>query len=206
METYPSIRGPEKAPRQPCIAFYKYDGSNLRFEWNKKSGWNKFGTRKRLFDESDETFGNAIPMFLGEFADPLEKIFKKKYRDIQKVTIFCEFLGPNSFSGQHLEIDEHELKLIDVKLYKKGYISPREFVNIFCKNLPDKSAEVIYDGNLTDQFIRDVREGKYPVFEGVVCKGGSGHKLWRCKIKTDEYKEKLKEFYGQRWEDFWENR
>lgn len=203
METYPSITGPNRAPRKPCIAFYKYDGSNLRFEWTKKSGWVKYGTRKRLFDHTDEQFGEAIAIFHRDLAEKLEAIFKKKYRDMQKLTVFCEFLGDNSFSGQH-EDEEHRLVLIDVKFHKKGYIAPREFVNVFCRELGDLAAEVVYDGNLNEQFIQDIREGKYDVFEGVVCKGGDGHKLWRCKIKTDEYKIKLQAMYGARWHEFWE--
>jgi hypothetical protein len=54
MEQYPSIEGSSKAPLgKPCIAFYKYDGSNLRWEWNPKKGWFKFGTRHELFDQSN---------------------------------------------------------------------------------------------------------------------------------------------------------
>lgn len=89
-------------------------------------------------------------------------------------------------------------------MHKKGYISPREFVNVFCKSLNELAAEVIYDGNLNEQFIQDVRSNKFGLNEGVVCKGGDGHKLWRCKIKTDEYKVKLQEMYGARWHEFWE--
>jgi hypothetical protein len=37
MQQYPSIDGSGKAPLGvPCIAFYKYDGSNLRWEWSPK--------------------------------------------------------------------------------------------------------------------------------------------------------------------------
>ncbi len=40
MLAYPEIPGPAKAPLgRPCIAFAKYDGSNLRFEWTPKRGW-----------------------------------------------------------------------------------------------------------------------------------------------------------------------
>ena len=49
MEQYPHIEGSTKAPiGEPCIAFYKYDGSNLRFEWSPKKGWHKFGTEKNF--------------------------------------------------------------------------------------------------------------------------------------------------------------
>ncbi len=203
METYPSIKGPSKAPKQPCIAFYKYDGSNLRFEWTKKTGWCKYGTRKQMIDHTHNQFGEAIGIFHNTLADPLEKIFRDNYRDSQKVTVFAEYFGENSFAGQH-EDEEHKLVLIDTKIYKKGFISPREFLKNFCKPLGDLAAQVVYDGNMNAEFVQNVRDNKYDLFEGVVCKGGSGHKLWRCKIKTDEYRTKLINHFGHRWHEFWE--
>jgi len=204
MEQYPSIVGSAKAPKDQCIAFFKYDGSNLRFEWTRKAGWHKFGTRNRLFDENDEVFGEAIDIFHRDLAEPLVEIFKKKYRNVDKITVFCEFFGDSSFAGHHKPDEEHRLVLIDVKPHKKGYISPREFVNIFGKALGDLAAQVVYEGNLNAEFIDDVRNGKYNVYEGVVCKGGSGHKLWRCKIKTKVYLEELKRRFSEDWEQFWE--
>lgn len=203
MKDYPSIENSAHAPREQGIAFYKYDGSNLRFEWTKKRGFHKFGTRNRLFDETDPMFGEAIQLFKDTQAEDLEEIFRKEYRDSQEITAFCEFFGDNSFSGQH-KSESHKLKLIDIEIYKYGFVSPREFVNIFCKTLGDKAAQVIYEGNLNEQFIKDVREGKYPVWEGVVFKGGVKHKIWRCKIKTYAYLAKLKEVYADGWQKYWE--
>ena len=204
MKSYPSIEGPSRAPHESGIAFYKYDGSNLRFEFTKKKGWSKFGTRNRLFDHSDPDFGGAIDIFKESLASDLENIFKKHYRDDHEITVFCEFFGKESFSGQHKKDDPKQLKLIDIEIYKKGFVSPRDFVNVFCKELGDKAAEVIYEGNFNDQFIQDVRDGKYPVWEGVVFKGGSRHKLWRTKVKTNAYLEKLKEVYRDSWKSYWE--
>ena len=201
MKSYPSIDGPSKAPRQPCIAFYKYDGSNLRWEWSKKRGWYKFGTRRRLFDHTDPDYGCAIPIFMESLAPELEAIFRKEYRDINQIIVFTEFFGPNSFAGQHIK-EQKELRLIDVNLHKKGIIDPRGFVNIF-GSLPF-AAQIVYEGNLNEQLILDIRDSKYDVNEGVVCKGGKGHKLWMCKIKTLAYRKRLKEFYGEEWEEFWE--
>lgn len=203
MKSYPSIDGASKAPRDSGIAFYKYDGSNLRFEWTKKKGWHKFGTRKCLFDETDAVFGEAIKIFKDTLAADLEAIFKKEYRDTQEITVFCEFFGENSFAGQH-KPEPHRLVLIDVEVFKYGFVSPRDFVNIFCKKLGDRAAQVVYEGNLNDEFIKDVREGKYPVWEGVVFKGGSKHKIWRAKIKTNAYLAKLREVYADGWESYWE--
>lgn len=204
MKSYPSIESSSKAPKDSGIAFYKYDGSNLRFKWNKKRGWNLFGTRNRLFDKTDPDFGIAIDLFMNTLANDIESIIKKEYRETQEVIAYCEFFGKESFSGQHKKDDPKQLILIDVDIHKKGFVSPREFVNLFCKPLGDRAAKVIYEGNLNQQFIDDVRAGKYDVWEGVVFKGGSGHKLWRCKIKTQKYLEKLKEVYADGWQTYWE--
>jgi hypothetical protein len=64
---------------------------------------------------------------------------------------------------------------------------------------------VVYEGKLTGKFTEDVREGKYDVDEGVVCKGGSdADDLWMVKVKTYAYLERLKQAFADRWEDYWE--
>lgn len=210
MKEYPHILGPNKAPHLPCVAFYKYDGSNLRFEWTYKSGWGKAGTRHRLFDISDPEFGPAIPLFMNKYGYALEKIFmeSKVYRGTKQATVYCEYFGPHSFAGQHDPIklgvesnDPKDVVLFDVNIHKKGFVGPRDFIRNF-GHLP--IAQVIYEGNLNEEFIRDVKEGKYPVFEGVVCKGGEGHKLWFRKIKTLAYLDKLKAMYQNEWSKYWE--
>lgn len=199
MKTYPSIIG-SKYPNDKCIAFKKYDGSNLRWEWRRKKGFFKFGTRTRLFDESDEIFGEAIKIFFETYAEKLEKIFiDKKLQD--PITSFTEFFGPKSFAGIHDPTDKKELVLFDVCIYKKGLIDPVSFIKIFDKI---KIAEVIYTGNLNEKFVQDVRNSLYPVIEGVVCKGGKGHKLWMRKIKTYKYLELLKERFSGDWTKYWE--
>ncbi len=202
MKSYPHILGPSKAPNLPCIAFYKYDGSNLRWEWTRKRGWFKFGTRTRLFNEFDEDFGQAVPLFFNGLSDQIDKKIKSKYRNAEKVTVFTEFFGPSSFAGNHLSDETKELRLFDICIHKKGLISPREFINNF--GHLDFSAKVIYEGNLNKQFIKDVQNGKYPVYEGVVCKGGEGHKLWMRKIKTLEYMTRLEGSFGLEWDNYWE--
>ena len=49
------------------IAFDKLDGSNLRFEYSKKRGFYKAGTRKMMIDSSHETFGFAVNLFLEKY-------------------------------------------------------------------------------------------------------------------------------------------
>jgi hypothetical protein len=198
MEQYPSIENSSKAPfGQPCIAFYKYDGSNLRWEWNPKKGWFKFGTRTQLFDQSDEIFGETIPLFM-KMGDEIVRRVKSVERQPQRITAFTEFFGPSSFTGSHIAGEPKELRLFDVYLFKRGLMKPRQFVKVF-GDLP-YSAEVVYEGNLNKQFIEDIREGRYPVWEGVVCKGDD----WMCKIKTKAYFAKLSEVYGRNIGPYWE--
>ena len=203
MKDYPSIPGSNEAPiGEHCIAFYKYDGSNLRWEWTKKKGWHKFGTRNHLFDKTDPDFGQAIPIFLETIAPWIDDIIKQEFRGIESVIAFTEFFGPSSFAGQHIQDEPKELRLFDIDPFKRCFVGPRDFVKLF-GHLPF-AAQVIYDGVLTEQFISDVRAGKYPVVEGVVCKGGNKHNLWRVKVKTDAYKKKLIEHFGNGWKAFFE--
>lgn len=202
MKEYWSIPGPKKSPKGwPCIAFFKHDGSNLRFEWSKKRGWYKFGTRRRLFDETDPEYGRAIPIFLEKFGDQIPRILKKEkeYRSVDQCIVWCEFEGEHSFAGFHDFTDDFDLILLDVNPYKKGIVPPRQFIKHFGSlNVP----EVVYEGNFNQRFILDVREGKYPVKEGVVVKGikpggHPQHGLWMAKVKTlwwlDELRAKAKE-------------
>ena len=200
MKQYPSILGPSKAPLgSPCIAFYKYDGSNLRFEWTKKRSWFKFGTRHHLFDSSDPTFGLAISLFSKTYAEPLEKLFVLDRKHFLRqpndpVIVFCEFSGDKSQFGVHEpgNNDNKQLILFDVSLHKKGIIPPKDFVSIFEPVIP--IAKVIYEGNLNKEFISAIKNGSYPsVKEGVVCKGiMKDGKLWMVKVKTNWWFEELK--------------
>ena len=199
MEQYPEIPGAKKAPLgEKVLAFYKYDGSNLRWEWSKKRGWHKFGTRTELFAPEHPLWGQALPLFREIAHDIEDRIYASdwRYRNIQRITCFTEFFGPSSFAGTHVQDEPKELKLIDVWLYKKGRMSPRWFLDTF-GDAP-YAAKLIYEGNLNKEFIQDVRSGRYPVWEGVVAKGDD----FMVKIKTEAYMLKLKEVYGLNWERF----
>jgi hypothetical protein len=199
MLQYPSIDGSKKAPLgKPCIAFYKYDGSNLRWEWSPKKGWNKFGTRRQMFDESTPIYNQAIPIFHEKIADELVYRVKQIDKSCQRITAFTEFFGEGSFAGSHIEDEEKQLKLFDVFLFKKGFIAPKQFVKMFGDR--DYAAEVVYEGNLNKQFIMDVRESKYPGFEGVIAKGDD----FMVKIKTDAYFTKLRNEFDESWINFGE--
>ena len=197
MLQYPSILGSAKSPLgKPCIAFVKYDGSNLRWEWSPKKGWNKFGTRHQMFDASTPLFNQAIPIFMEELADELVYRTKQIVKNPERITAYTEFLGPSSFAGSHVENEKKELKLFDVFLFKKGFVPPKQFVEIY-GSMP-QSAEIVYQGNLNKQFVMDIRNGKYDVFEGVIAKGSD----YMVKIKTAKYFELLRHKYQNRWTEF----
>jgi len=214
MKTYHSIEGPAKAPRLPCYGFVKYDGSNLRAEWSKKRGWYKFGTRKCMIDERDEIFGRACTLFREKYGDDLPKVFKddKTFRGVDNVVAFFEFFGTKSFAGMHFpEETAWDVVLFDLNLHKKGMLGPKEFLDSVGHL---KVAELLYQGNLNDELIADVKAGKFDctskyevrteVPEGIVCKGGKGHELWACKIKTMLYKEELRKRYEHDWMKHWD--
>ena len=90
------------------------------------------------------------------------------------------------------------LKLIDISLYKKGMMPPRQFLRMF-GDWP-LAAEAVYEGNFNQSFIDGVRKGVYPVWEGVVAKGEG----WMVKVKTDAYFKKLNEVYGTEYRLYWE--
>ena len=197
MLQYPKILGSKASPvNKPCLAFVKYDGSNLRWEWSPKKGWNKFGTRHQLFDASHSLYSQAIPIFLDQMADEIVYRTKQIAKNPERITAFTEFLGKSSFAGSHSEEETKELKLFDVFLFKKGFVPPEQFVEVY-GSMP-QAAEVIYRGMLDADFIKDVREGKYDVVEGVIAKGTD----FTVKIKTYEYLEQLKKHFHNRWTDY----
>ena len=195
-----------------CLAFEKYDGTNLHWTWTAEFGWIRFGTRRDdfdLFGKGIADFHTAHPgledvvdVFQRDYADDLEKIFRARelYQDTE-VTVFTEYFGPNSFAGRHRLDDLKELMLFDVQTSAVGLVGPERFVSDFGDI---KSARVVYRGKYTGKFADDVRKGKYHVAEGVVCKGGNGPDLWMIKIKTYAYLEKLKQAFADKWEDYWE--
>jgi hypothetical protein len=77
MKAYPSIPRSTGMTFQEipnAYVFDKLDGSQIRVEWSRKRGWYKFGTRTRLFDQTDGQFGRAIPIFQRTLADQVAKI------------------------------------------------------------------------------------------------------------------------------------
>lgn len=193
---------------QYCYAFEKYDGSCIRAEWERKQskhssnmGFRKFGTRQQMIDNPRHPFYEAAQIFVEKYAEPLDRLFydSKEFRGIDTVTVYGEYFGPNSFAGWHEKEDEKDLILFDIEKKVKGFLPPRIFVDMFGEfGIP----RIIYQGNLTEEFINDIFEGKYDVDEGVVCKGTEHKKgkevVWMCKCKTKEWLNKVKEKMGQK--------
>lgn len=210
---YPKIPGSSAAPQGRCVAFEKLDGTNLHWGWDRDFGWHAFGTRR---DESNLTpdgvaafaathpgLEDAAPTFLETLAAPLDHVLRTHPGDSAgcEFKAFTEFLGPHSFAGAHRPDDPKRVVLFDVWAGGHGFIGPERFVAAF-GHLP--TPRVVYRGRLTGAFLEAVREGRYGVAEGVVCKGGDGETAWMVKVKTYHYQDRLRAAFADRWGDFWE--
>lgn len=201
MIEYPSIINSSKAPREHCIAFDKFDGSNIRVKYTQKRGFDLFGSRTQLIDATHPHLGEVVAIFNNQFREPLTKIFRDTWPNEREAIAFGEFYGMQSFAGIHVAGDPKFFMLFDVLVGHKNrkFVPPKEFLKLFGHlQIP----AVIYEGNLTDQFIRDVREDKYCLNEGVVCKGTQKSGafrggMWMCKIKTQRYLDRLKAKFGE---------
>jgi hypothetical protein len=209
MKSYPSVAASRGSQFRAFTAhvFDKIDGSNLRFEWSPKRGWYKFGTRKRLFDETDVVFGSAIRLWNETFAEPIGNWAGREH--LRGCTAYAEFHGPGSFAGLHVAADPHQLTLIDLDIYKQGLIDPRDFVE-FGAIVP--TARYFGSINWTRGFVEAMYEdpkgaveeyGNFhkgfaptPSLEGVVGKAKTGRKRIMAKAKTKDWIEKVRELYA----------
>ena len=190
MKSYPSITA--KLNSEISIyAFDKLDGSNIRAEWTKKNGFHKFGSRNRLLGEDQGVIYKAQNLILEKYADDLEKKFKdQRY---QQALCFFEFLGPKSFAGVHEEDDTHDVVLFDVNPYKKGIMSPADFIKEYGHlHIPN----LVYRGNANEPFYEAVRHGKLDgvTHEGVVCKGVRSNQTIMFKVKSLSWLKELMQF------------
>jgi hypothetical protein len=195
MKHYPEIEYYGDYWGLPIIAFEKLDGSNMRFEYSHKRGFYKFGTRNMMIDKRSMPFGFAIGIFLDKYEKALTEIFKSKtYRNSLAFVCFAKLHGYKSEFGQHeFGNDIFDITLFDVSEYKHGLIPPRQFVKDFQDvGIP----QIIYEGNLNKEFVRDIKQNKFHLKEGVVCKGlipnRKANNLYYCKIKTDGWFERLR--------------
>lgn len=208
---YPKMPRSKDCPSGRCIAFEKYDGTNLHWVWEQELGWYAFGTRRNRFDLDEQGIADfhsthpglldAPELFQNEWAELLQEMFTTNpVYAAEEITVFTEYLGRESFAGKHKPDDPKQLVLIDVEM-PEGFVPPETFVQDFGEwNI----ARVVYKGRLSGKLIHDVREGRYNVEEGVVCKGVENDQIWMVKIKTYEYLNRLKDAFAEDWEDFWE--
>lgn len=184
---------------EKTIALDKKDGTSMRFEWNSKRGFFKFGTRGILINKSMD-FGDGIDIFLNKYNESLNDIFRKKYSKFINIVVFAEYFGENSFAGQHLVSDKKDVCVFDISLYKRGIINPYEFQDIFGKlDIPS----VIYEGEFNNVLINNVKNNIYNLKEGVVCKGviksrKDKDRLFFHKIKTNDWLNKVRNKLGER--------
>ena len=199
MKQYPKILHHTSGPiGHKCYTFDKLDGSSIRFEWGKKRGWYKYGSRSVMIDRNTPILGESIDLFLDKYGSDLDSIFRTKYKSVDNFVVFGEFLGKNSFAGQHVESDKKDIILFDVNQYKKGFIAPEEFIDNFGQlDIP----KLIYTGIYDEDLIRDIKSNE-TLSEGVVCKGTLKTKgnrvVWMAKIKTNKWLSKVKLLYGEK--------
>lgn len=157
-----------------------------------------------MIDENSEQFGLAVKIFKEKYTDSLSSIFTSKdYRNIQSFVCFSEFVGSKSCFGQHdFENDKFDTVLFDISQYKKGFVPPRQFVNDFGEvGIP----RIVYDGNLNMSLVKRVKSNEFDLEEGIICKGLITNKkgndnLYYCKIKTDDWFNRLRNKFPKEYE------
>lgn len=193
MKSYPSI-GKDIRTDLPFYIFDKIDGSNIRAEWSRKNGFYKFGTRRRMLDESEQPLGEAISLIRNGWESDLSRIFKSNR--FERAVAFFEFHGPNSFAGCHEE-ENHKVNLLDVDVYKRGILQPSEFLKLFGDL---DIAPYLGFEKINQDLVFQVKKNLFPgmTFEGVVCKANNPNKKHlqplMFKIKSEEWLDKLKNF------------
>ncbi len=197
---YPKIPENSNKFHGKCIAFEKYDGTNMHWAWDAAEGW-RFGTRRTQFPLNRKGIADftkehpelaAAPhLFNDTFRDRLTLFTNTYHYWTRDFVFFTEFCGPNSFAGGHSEVDviddTQELILFDVSFDGK-LLAPDKFLDMF-QGYP--IAQVIYTGKYNGQFAEDVRNGNYNVNEGVVVKGIVDGEVFMTKVKTKDYLKRL---------------
>ena len=207
---YPKIPDTLDCPLKQCVAFEKYDGTNIHFVLEPYAGWMDFGTRRDRFPLNNggvNKFEQAHPELAGldNFWDQDAKLEfflmdHPKYSKAKEIIVFAEYFGAKSFAGSHQDDDAMKFVIIDVQVDGQ-ILPPEEFIEEFGQfNI----ARVIFKGKFTGQLFVDVRKGKYDVKEGVVVKGMVDKKVYMAKIKTDTYLQRLKTQFKENWKEYWE--
>jgi hypothetical protein len=196
MKTYPSIpkKLKGKTPDRRVHVFDKLDGSNLRFEWCRKQGWYRWGSRRQVIDQSHPTLGSAYRLFEDRFAEAIER--RAVDQGWQGVVAFAEFWGPKSLAGQHEAGDDMKLSLFDLAPARRGMLGPERFLELF----GDLDIAPYLGEHLWDEAFRTrVRQGELEGmgFEGVIGKVGCGHRLVMAKAKTQAWIDQVLRRHGE---------
>lgn len=193
MKHYPSI--PKDLRKDEYLwCFGKFDGSQIRAEWNPKKGFYKFGTKEQLIDDSFVPFGAAISLIKDKYQTALSNVFHE--HKWQSVLCFFEFFGPSSFAGSHNFSEPMDVVLFDVNPYKKGILPPYMFLDYFEHvDIPP----LLYEGFLTTDIVDQIKESTLPgmPFEGVIFKGDyekNSRSPIMFKVKSRAWLNKLKEY------------
>lgn len=215
---YPKMGGSSSSPDDAgtrCVAFEKADGTNIWWGWGSDGKWSGFGCRRdefspaqcQEFNLAHPNLDGAILQFfalsgsLNDAVGRLKGLYESNNVPFTGVKVFTEFLGPNSFAGEHKADDPKRLVVFDAMIDGK-LLPPEDFIEAFA-GLP--MPKIVYRGKFNGKFTQAVRKGQFDVIEGVVAKGvDKAGKVWMAKIKTDAYKERLKKTFGPKWGDFWE--
>lgn len=200
--------------------FNKLDGQNFCVRYNPKNEeFGPFGSRTVSVDEGSIQFGDVVKYFKeSRIPDILRTIVKKNsvkkgvFNGVEEITFFFEWYGENSFAGKHQDGDEMELALIDVFLKKRGYMEPKDFVDMFYRT-PLRVADLVYKGPLNKEIISAVQniDSVRPVClddampsavikEGVVFKRSTllkGQRRPSVKVKTKWWLDKLHSMYSE---------
>lgn len=184
----------KNTPFKQCIAYKKYDGTNLALHWNAEHGFQGIFTRRpRKIENDDPDFESAISIFK-ELEPELEKAFSL-FPDASDIVVYSEYFGLRSAFGNHHPDDFMQVILLDAWVSSQGFLKPEDFAKKFSAFLLPK---VVYRGKITGKFVENVKNNKLPYLlnEGVVCKGQDGS--WMCKIKTQSWLSKLENSFSQR--------
>lgn len=178
---YPKMPGLNGLGEGPCVVFEKLDVTNLCAS-RSESGW-KYSTRSgREITNRDDHFAD-FPQMVQEIEKELP--FGEEY--------YFEYLGRNSFAGQHL-IEPHYIYLIDYVRNGK-IVDPFTFIDE--TNLKSiRTPTVVAKGRLPKNMITEIRTWR---IEGAVIKGKGG---WMCKVKSNKWLNRLAKAHKDGW---WES-
>lgn len=204
MLQYPSIAsvGTSKISKGTmCHSFVKYDGSNIRFEWTKKQGFHKFGSRHHLIDKTHPMLGESIEIVQDLTGPALLRDLinwdKRLINNAGEFTGFAEFFGKSSFAGNHVADEEHFMKVFDVSIYKKGFLKPNELCEFALSEHYAKLLGIVpYNESYMDSIFKgdglDQADYIQTIAEGVILKAVVKNQVQRIKLKTKVWLDEIK--------------